>query len=356
LISLSPLHCQLGSQRASIEAANFVWKWHFMSIGLMALFDDVAAIAKAAAQSLDDIAGQTAKAGMKAAGVVIDDAAVTPRYVIGFAAKRELPIVGKIAAGSLRNKVLVLLPATLVLSYFVPWAIMPLLMLGGSYLCYEGVEKLFEAIAPYRAHVHEAKLATIALNAQTIEDEKVASAIKTDFILSAEIMAIALAAVSEKSILIQAIVLALVGIGITIVVYGAVALIVKADDLGLALAKSDRGSVLGCLGRAIGHVLVRGLPVFLRLLSALGTAAMIWVGGSIILHGLETYGLDAVDQFIRGIAEADVLPWNAGAVAWLLTAIASGVVGLLIGATLIPVTQFFLVPAWAIITAFMRSN
>src|SRR4026207_61543 len=142
LISLSPLHCQLSLQRASIEAANFVWKLHFMSIGLMALFDDVAAIAKAAAQSLDDIAGQTGKAGMKAAGVVIDDAAVTPRYVIGFAAKRELPIVGKIAAGSLRNKVLVLLPATLVLSYFVPWAITPLLMLGGSYLCYEGVEKL----------------------------------------------------------------------------------------------------------------------------------------------------------------------------------------------------------------------
>ena len=165
-----------------------------MSIGLIALLDEVAAIAKVAAASLDDVASQAAKAGAKAAGVVIDDAAVTPRYVVGFAAERELPIVGKIAAGSLRNKLLILLPAALVLSYFLPWTITPLLMLGGAYLCYEGVEKIFETIAPYRAHEHEAQLDTVALNPQTLEDEKVASAIKTDFILSAEIMAITLAA------------------------------------------------------------------------------------------------------------------------------------------------------------------
>src|SRR6185436_17186822 len=135
-----------------------------------------------------------AKAGVKAAGVVIDDTAVTPGYVIGFEPKRELPIVGKIAAGSLRNKLLILLPAALLLSYFLPWSVTPLLMLGGAYLCYEGAEKVFEAIWPHSAHAHEAKLETVALHRASLEDEKVASAIKTDFILSAEIMAISLAA------------------------------------------------------------------------------------------------------------------------------------------------------------------
>ena len=178
-----------------------------MSIGLIALLDDIAAIAKVAAASLDDVASQAAKAGVKAAGVVIDDAAVTPRYVVGFSAQRELPIVGKIAAGSLRNKLLILLPAALVLSYFLPWAITPLLMFGGAYLCYEGAEKVYEIIVPHHAHAHEAQLGTVALNPQTLEDEKVASAIKTDFILSAEIMAITLAAVPEGSILTQALVL-----------------------------------------------------------------------------------------------------------------------------------------------------
>ena len=211
-----------------------------MSIGLIALLDDVAAIAKVAAASLDDVASQAAKAGVKAAGVVIDDTAVTPGYVIGFAAKRELPIVGKIAAGSLRNKLLILLPAALALSYFLPWAITPLLMFGGAYLCYEGVEKVLEAVMPHHAHSHEAQLGTVALNAQTVEDEKVASAIKTDFILSAEIMAITLAALPAGSFLMQALVLALVGIGITVAVYGVVALIVKADDVGVALAKNEQ--------------------------------------------------------------------------------------------------------------------
>ena len=211
-----------------------------MSIGLIALLDDIAAIAKVAAASLDDVVTQAAKAGVKAAGVVIDDTAVTPRYVLGFAAERELPIVGKIAAGSLRNKLLLLLPATLALSYFLPWMITPLLMFGGAYLCYEGAEKVLEAIMPHQAHAHEAQLGTVALNPQTLEDEKVASAIKTDFILSAEIMAITLAAVPDGSIFMQALVLAFVGIGITVAVYGVVALIVKADDVGVALAKNDR--------------------------------------------------------------------------------------------------------------------
>ncbi len=187
-----------------------------LSIGLIALLDDIAAIAKVAAASIDDVAAAAAKAGVKAAGVVIDDAAVTPRYVIGFSAQRELPIVRKIAVGSLRNKLLILLPAALVLSYFLPVAITPLLMFGGAYLCYEGTEKVFELLLPHQAHAHEAQLEPVALNPQTFEDEMVAGAVKTDFILSAEIMAITLAAVPAGSLWTQALVLAVVGVGITI--------------------------------------------------------------------------------------------------------------------------------------------
>jgi hypothetical protein len=228
-----------------------------LSIGLIALLDDVAAIAKVAAASLDDVVAQASKAGVKAAGVVIDDAAVTPRYVIGFDAERELPIVGRIAAGSLRNKLFLLLPATLALSYFLPMMIMPFLMFGGAYLCYEGTEKVVEAIVPHQVHAREVRLGTVTFNPRTLEDEKVASAIKTDFILSAEIMAIALATVPDASILMQAIVLALVAIGITVAVYGVVALIVKADDVGVALAKNDVDSIAGAMSRALNRRLVR---------------------------------------------------------------------------------------------------
>ena len=243
-----------------------------MSVGLLALLDDIGAIAKVAAATLDDVAAQATKAGAKAAGVVIDDAAVTPRYVVGFAAARELPIVAKIAVGSLRNKLLILLPAALALSYFLPSAITPLLMIGGVYLCYEGTEKVFEKLVPHRAHAHESALASVALDPKTLEDEKVAGAIKTDFILSAEIMAITLAAIPTESIWKQALVLAIVAIGITAGVYGVVALIVKADDAGMALARSDRASAVG---RALGRGIVRGMPGLLKVLSVVGTAAMI---------------------------------------------------------------------------------
>jgi len=327
-----------------------------MSIGLIALLDDIAAIAKVAAASLDDVVTQAAKAGIKAAGVVVDDAAVTPRYVLGFAAKRELPIVGRIAAGSLRNKLLLLLPATLALSYFLPWMITPLLMFGGAYLCYEGVEKVLEAIMPHRAHTHEVQLGTVALNPQTLEDEKVASAIKTDFILSAEIMAITLAAVPDESILMQALVLALVGLGITVAVYGVVALIVKADDVGVALAKNDSGSAVGGIKRALGRALVLGMPGFLTFLSAAGTAAMIWVGGGIIVHGLKVYGVHCVGQAINTAAEATAhaLPSVAGPVKWIVMAALSGGVGLSIGAVSIPVIGFVFAPTWKLLKGILR--
>jgi uncharacterized protein len=316
-----------------------------MSVGLIGLLDDVAAIAKVAAASLDDVASQAARAGVKAAGVVIDDTAVTPGYVIGFEPKRELPIVGKIAAGSARNKLLILLPAALVLSYFLPWTITPLLMLGGAYLCYEGVEKVLEAVMPHSAHQHEAQLGTVALNAQSVEDEKVASAIKTDFILSAEIMAITLAALPAGSIWMQALVLAVVAIGITAAVYGVVALIVKADDVGVALARSGRASPVG---RALGRGIVRGMPVLLKILSVVGTAAMIWVGGGIILHGIEVYGPPAIGHTVHAAAAAvaHTFPPLAAILEWMVEAAISGVIGLLVGAVSIPVAGFVLAPAW----------
>jgi uncharacterized protein len=319
-----------------------------VSIGLIALFDDVAAIAKGAAASLDDVASQAAKAGMKAAGVVIDDVAVTPRYVVGFSAQREIPIVGKIAAGSLRNKLLILVPAALLLSYFIPSAVTPLLMLGGAYLCYEGVEKIYEVAVPHQARSHEARLEAVALNARTVEEKKIASAIKTDFILSAEIMAITLAAIPESGILNQAVVLAIVGIGITVAVYGVVALTVKADDAGVALAQNQKASAMGRVSRGMGRALVVSMPVFLMFLSAAGTAAMIWVGGGIIVHGLEEYGLPSIGRLIHAAAEAAAyaLPPVAGAVEWIVTAAGSGIVGLLIGAALIPVNEFVFAPAW----------
>ena len=319
-----------------------------MSVGLIALLDDIAAIAKVAAASLDDVVGQAAKAGVKAAGIVIDDTAVTPGYVIGFAAERELPIVGKIAVGSLRNKLLILLPVALALGYFMSWAITPLLMFGGAYLCYEGVEKLFEAIMPHHAHRHEAELGTVALQPQTREDERIASAIKTDFILSAEIMAITLAALPAGSLMMQAIVLALVGIGITVAVYGVVALIVKADDAGVALARNSRVSVIGRAGRALGRALVRGMPVFLLLLGAVGTAAMIWVGGGIILHGVEIYGPPSIGHAVHTATEAAALalPSVAGLLRWIVEAAISGIVGLVVGAASIPVIGFVVAPAW----------
>jgi predicted DNA repair protein MutK len=319
-----------------------------MSIGFLALLDDIAGLAKVAAASIDDVAGQAAKAGAKAAGVVIDDAAVTPRYVVGFAADRELPIVGAIAAGSLRNKLLILLPVALALGALAPWAIMPLLMIGGGYLAYEGTEKAYEALFPNAAHEHEAHIRPVAATPQAREAEKVASAIKTDFILSAEIMAITLAAVPAGGFWSRAVIMALVGVGITVLVYAGVALIVKADDVGLALARSGSKTTFGTVSRVLGRGLVIGMPVFLKILAVVGTAAMIWVGGGIIVHGLEEYGLSAVARVIHDAAEAaaHALPWSAAVTGWLVTAAGAAVVGLATGAALIPIVGRVFAPIW----------
>jgi hypothetical protein len=328
-----------------------------VSVGLIALLDDVAALAKVAAASLDDVAGQAAQAGAKAAGVVIDDAAVTPRYVVGFAADRELPIVARIAAGSLRNKLLILLPAALALSFFAPWAVTPLLMLGGAFLCYEGAEKVMQAVFPHQAQEHEAGLAGAA-DARALEDRKVSGAIKTDFILSAEIMAITLGAVPEASFWAQAVILAVVGIGITLAVYGVVALIVKADDVGVALARNGSPGLFGSLSRAVGRGLVRGMPVFLRVLAAIGTAAMVWVGGGIIVHGLEVYGLPWLGHAIHdlSLAAGRIAPALPAVAEWLVTAAGSGLFGLALGALIIPLVGYVIAPVWNAMKGLFRRS
>ena len=313
--------------------------------GLLALLDDVATIAKVAAASLDDVIGQSAKAGLKAAGAVIDDAAVTPKYVHGFSADRELPIVGRIALGSIRNKMLILLPAALLLSAFAPQVIAPLLMLGGAYLCFEGAEKVYHLfVHPDHADEPLDEEATSALH---LEEEKIAGAVKTDFILSAEIMTIALAALPERDIWFQAAALAIVGTAITVLVYGGVALIVKADDAGLHMSRRGR---LG-LTRALGRGIVRGMPGFMAILSAVGTAAMIWVGGSIVIHGLAQIGFPWPEHQIDHIAElaAHALPQAAGFVTWGVKAALDGIVGLILGLLLIPLAQYLIVPLWQMV-------
>lgn len=290
-----------------------------MPSGLLALLDDVAVIAKLASASLDDVVGQAAKAGSKAAGIVIDDAAVTPRYVVGFAADRELPIIAKIAWGSIRNKLLFLLPGAMALSSFAPWSIMPLLVLGGLFLCAEGFGKFREMVRP--ASAREMVTGESGADPKQLEQRQVASAIRTDFILSAEIMAITLSVVGDASFAMKAAVLAVVGLGITLAVYGAVALIVKADDAGVTLAR--RRAPLATIGRAI----VKGMPHVLSVLSVVGTLAMLWVGGGIVIHGLAAFGFPGPEEGIHQLSTA----LGGGLVGWLGGAALSGLVGLGLG-------------------------
>jgi predicted DNA repair protein MutK len=299
-----------------------------MPTGLVALLDDVSVIARAASASLDDVAAGVGKAGSKAAGVVIDDAAVTPGYVTGFTPDRELPIIWKITKGSLRNKLLILLPLALMLSVLLPQAIVPILMLGGCYLSFEGAEKIIEKLGGEK---HGETLEDPIEDPVSFEESRVSGAIRTDLILSAEIMAIALAQVEDTTMLTRAVALALVGVLITVGVYGAVALIVKMDDVGLHLAKKP-----GAVVQAVGRSLLHAMPVVLQLLGSVGTLAMLWVGGGIILHGLEELGLPQPAQVAHGIEHvlAEATGPLGGVVGWLGYALASAVVGLGLGAVI----------------------
>jgi len=289
--------------------------------GLVALLDDIAGLTRLAAASLDDVGAAAGRAGAKAAGVVIDDAAVTPRYVTGLSPARELPIIGRIALGSIRNKLLILLPAALLLSWLAPWSLTPILMLGGAYLSFEGAEKVIGALT---GHGH-ADTEEAAASAAELEDRKVAGAVRTDLILSAEIMAIALAEVADQPLLSRAVALALVAVAITVGVYGAVGLIVKLDDIGLHLAGKRPAAV-----QALGRGMVKAMPIVMRVLSVVGIAAMTWVGGGILLHGAEVLGWGAPAHWVHDLRHG--VEAHAGAVpGWLTGAAAAGVVGLIVG-------------------------
>ncbi|MFM5932280.1 MAG: DUF808 domain-containing protein [Novosphingobium sp.] len=298
-----------------------------MPSGLVALLDDIAVIAKTAAASLDDVGAAAAKAGSKAAGVVIDDAAVTPSYVTEFTPDRELPIIWKITKGSLRNKLLVLLPVALLLSEFLPWAITPLLMLGGLFLCYEGAEKVMEKLGEEK---HGETLGDPITDMAAFEKDRVSGAVRTDFILSAEIMAIALAEVADQALLNRALILAAVAVVITIMVYGAVALIVKMDDIGLHMVEKRRTAT----AKAIGRGLLLAMPKLLTLLSSVGTLAMLWVGGHILVDGAKKLGFAPPYEAIHAAEHAVSHATGAlgGVTGWLTNAALSGVVGLILGA------------------------
>ncbi len=305
-----------------------------MSSGLFALLDDIATIAKLAAASIDDVGLAASKASVKAAGVVIDDTAVTPQYVTGFTPDRELPIIWRIARGSLKNKLLFILPAALLLSAFLPWAITPILMIGGAYLCYEGVEKLVEEVGEEVTGDEDTLNEEVAeLSSAEHEAGMVGGAIRTDFILSAEIMAIALAEVADQSMVMQAASLVVVAFAITIAVYGFVGLIVKMDDIGLHMAENRKLSV----SRSFGRGLVSAMPKLLAGLSVVGTAAMIWVGGGIILHGLHEFHLTPLPEWVdhASKAAAAATPVAAGAVGWLVSAVGSGLLGLVVGGLIV---------------------
>ncbi len=311
-----------------------------MPAGLAALLDDVAAIAKLAAASIDDIGAAAGRAGFKAAGVVVDDAAVTPRYVTGFTPDRELPIIWRIAKGSLFNKIVFILPVALLLSWLLPQAITPLLMLGGAYLCYEGAEKIWHSLT----HKEESLADKAAeLNSEDHEKQMVAGAIRTDFILSAEIMAIALAELTsgpgaEQSFWLLALSLGAVALGITVLVYGVVGLIVKMDDVGLNLSQRQSGAA-----RGLGRGLVLAMPRLLKLLSVVGIAAMIWVGGHIIVAGLDQLGVHEPYHIFHVMAEgaAHALPAVAGFAEWLVTTFLDFVFGLTLGAVIVAIHHMF---------------
>ncbi|MFV8380568.1 DUF808 domain-containing protein [Corynebacterium hindlerae] len=283
-----------------------------MAGGLAALLDDVAAIAKVAAANVDDVAVNAAKTSAKAAGVVVDDAAVTPQYVSGVTPAREIPIIWRIAKGSLVNKLVFILPVALALSVWAPWALTPILMLGGSFLCFEGMEKVIEKFSGDHSH------ATSVQTEPQDENKLVRSAITTDLILSAEIMVISLNAVTDLSFPMRTAVLVLVAIGITLLVYGAVGLLVKMDDIGLRMAaREDAGS------QKMGRALVDAMPKLLTAIAVIGTFAMLWVGGHIVLVGLAELGWTPLYDFVHHMET--MVP--AGFLAWCVNTFFSLILG-----------------------------
>jgi len=298
-----------------------------MSGGFFALLDDVATLARIAAASIDDVGAAAGRASVKAAGVVVDDTAVTPQYVQGVAAERELPIIKQIAIGSLRNKLVLILPAALLFSEFLPWLLTPILMVGGAYLCFEGAEKVWHKVSGAQ---HQEHLATELGPEQ--ERVMISGAIRTDLILSAEIMVIALNEVADQGFWSRAAILAVVAVGITILVYGVVALIVKMDDVGLSLARRSASGIA-----RLGRALVAGMPKLLAAITVIGTAAMLWVGGHILLVGADDLGWHAPYELVHHLEEEvhDAVSGLGAVLGWLTNTAASALVGLVVGAAVV---------------------
>ncbi|MGY6501000.1 MAG: DUF808 domain-containing protein [Acidimicrobiales bacterium] len=295
-----------------------------MAGGLVGLLDDVAALAKLAAASVDDIGAAAGRASVKAAGVVVDDTAVTPTYVQGLAAERELPIIKTIAIGSLRNKLLFILPVAILLSQVLPTLVEVILIAGGAYLCYEGAHKITHVFGP-----HHASEVPAAAKGPDAEKATISSAIRTDFILSAEIMVISLREVIDEPLASRIAILVVVALAITVLVYGVVAAIVKMDDVGLALAQRRSART-----QRVGRTLVAAMPIVLRWLSRIGIAAMLWVGGHIIVVGLHELGWHwpaDVLHTLEGIGGSN------GVLVWLVDTAASAVVGLVVGLAVVGV-------------------
>jgi predicted DNA repair protein MutK len=302
-----------------------------MAGGLVGLFDDVAALAKMAAASVDDVGAAAGRASVKAAGVVVDDTAVTPTYVRGLAAERELPIIKRIAVGSLRNKLLFIIPAALLLSEIAPTLVEIILMFGGSFLAYEGAHKVIHAI---KRDDHDHEVPAVA-QGEDAEATTISGAIRTDFILSAEIMVIALKEVIDEPLLARAVILVVVAVLITAAVYGVVAGIVKMDDIGLRLTQRASSSA-----QRTGRLLVAGMPKLLAWLSVIGTAAMLWVGGHILLAGADELGWHAPYDVVHDLEHAvhDVAGIG-GVLGWVVNTAASALVGLVVGSLIVAVVS-----------------
>ena len=302
-----------------------------MSGGLVALLDDIATLAKVTASSIDDVAANAVKASSKAVGVVIDDTAVTPQYVSGLSPERELPIIGKIARGSLINKLFIILPIALLLTWLAPQVLPFLLVVGGAYLCFEGGEKVLEKLGWLPGH-HEEHDEGGATSSEELEKGIVASATRTDLILSAEIMLVSMAGLGGETGIMRVAILIAVAFFMTFFVYGLVALLVKADDFGLHLAKDaikpedNRPGPVDNVGRTI----VRVMPHIFNVIGVVGTVARLWVGGHLVIENLAEVGVPFFHHILE-VAEHAVSA-AGGFVTWLVETLLSGIFGVILGA------------------------
>ncbi|WP_386082432.1 DUF808 domain-containing protein [Vreelandella sp. F11] len=306
--------------------------------GLIGLLDDIAALAKLSAASLDDVSAAAGRATAKAAGVVVDDTAVTPQYLQGVTAERELAIVKKIALGSIRNKLIFILPVALLLNHFLPALLPIILMVGGTYLAFEGAEKVWHKLSGQ----HDDDKPAVEKGPEA-EKQIVSGAIRTDLILSAEIMVIALSTVSHQGFWSQMVSLVVVAFVITLLVYGVVALLVRMDDIGLKLAQRESSGM-----QTLGRGLVTAMPKVLATISVVGTVAMLWVGGHILMANLGADGTgwfnapyEWVHHIEHGISEATGA--LGGTLGWSFNTLCSAVIGFLVGSVVVGVVH--LVPS-----------